>query len=31
LVDGDPTGEILAAWIAKEELRSLLKVAKRGG
>jgi transposase len=31
LVDGDPTGQILAAWIAKEELRGLLKVAKRGG
>lgn len=31
LVDGDPTGQILAAWIAKEELRALLKVAQRGG
>ena len=26
-----PTGEILAAWIAKEELRALLAIAKRGG
>lgn len=31
LIDGDQTGEILAAWIAKEELRALLAVAKRGG
>jgi len=31
LVDGDPSGQILAAWIAKEELRALLATAKRGG
>jgi transposase len=31
LLDGDPTGDILTAWIAKEELRALLATAKRGG
>lgn len=31
LVDGQPTGQILAAWIAKEELRALLACARRGG
>ena len=31
LVDGDETAQILTAWIAKEELRALLAVAKRGG
>jgi transposase len=31
LVDGDPTGEILTAWIAKEELRALLATARTGG
>jgi transposase len=31
LVDGDATGQILAAWIAKEELRALLATARRGG
>src|SRR6478672_9533463 len=30
-VDGDPTGELLAAWIAKEELRALLATARTGG
>ena len=31
LVDNDPTGQILSAWIAKEELRKLLALAKTGG
>jgi transposase len=31
LVDGDPTGQILTAWIAKEELRALLATARTGG
>ena len=31
LVDGDPTGKILTAWIAKEELRALLATARTGG
>jgi transposase len=31
LIEHDPTGQILAAWIAKEELRALLGTAKRGG
>ena len=31
LVDSDPTGEILTAWIAKEELRALLATARTGG
>lgn len=30
-LDNDPTGEILTAWIAKEELRRLLHAAARGG
>lgn len=30
LITHDPTGQILAAWIAKEELRALLACAKRG-
>lgn len=30
-IDGDPSGEQLAAWIAKEELRALLATATRGG
>ena len=30
-IDGDATGEILTAWIAKEELRALLATAHRGG
>lgn len=30
LIDHDPTGQILAAWIAKEQLRTLLASAKRG-
>jgi transposase len=30
-VDHDPTGQILAAWIAKEELRALCATAARGG
>lgn len=29
--DNDPTGQILTAWIAKEELRRLLHAAARGG
>lgn len=31
LIDNDPSGEILTAWIAKEELRRLLHAAARGG
>ncbi len=31
LIDGDPTGKILTAWIAEEELRALLATAQRGG
>ncbi len=31
LVDNDPTGQILSAWIAKEELRKPLALAKTGG
>ena len=31
LSDGDPSGAILTAWIAKEELRALLATAQRGG
>lgn len=31
LVDGDGTGQILTAWIAKEELRALLATARTGG
>jgi transposase len=31
LVDGDTTGKILTAWIAKEELRALLATARTGG
>ena len=30
-VDYDPTGQILTAWIAKEELRALCSTAARGG
>jgi transposase len=30
-VDHDPTGQILTAWIAKEELRALCATAGRGG
>jgi transposase len=30
-IDNDPTGEVLTAWIAKEELRRLLGAAARGG
>jgi transposase len=30
-LDNDPTGQILTAWIAKEELRRLLAAAVRGG
>ena len=30
-IDHDPTGDLLAAWIAKEELRALLACARRGG
>jgi transposase len=30
-LDHDPTGDLLAAWIAKEELRALLATARRGG
>ena len=29
LIDNDPTGQILAAWIAKEELRTLLSSARQ--
>jgi transposase len=31
LIDNDPTDQILTTWIAKEELRSLLGCARRGG
>ena len=31
LTDADPSGKILTAWIAKEELRRLLACARRGG
>jgi transposase len=31
LIDGDATGQILPAWIAKEELRALLATARSGG
>jgi transposase len=31
LIDHDPTGQILTAWIAKEELRALCALAARGG
>jgi transposase len=31
LIEGDPSGQILTAWIAKEELRKLLALAKTGG
>lgn len=30
-IDADPSGQILTAWIAKEELRTLLATARRGG
>jgi transposase len=30
-IDHDPTGQILTAWIAKEELRALCALAARGG
>ena len=30
LMDSDPSGQILAAWIAKEELRTLLALARTG-
>ena len=30
LIDADPSGQILAAWIAKEELRTLLALARTG-
>jgi transposase len=30
-IDNDPTGQILSAWIAKEELRGLCATAARGG
>jgi transposase len=30
LIDSDPSGQILAAWIAKEELRTLLALARAG-
>jgi hypothetical protein len=30
-VDHDPTGQILSAWIAKEELRALCATAATGG
>ncbi|SDY77983.1 Transposase [Modestobacter sp. DSM 44400] len=31
LVDGDPSSQILTAWIAKEELRALLATRRTGG
>jgi transposase len=30
LIDSDPSGQILSAWIAKEELRALLALARTG-
>jgi transposase len=30
-LDADPSGQIISAWIAKEELRALLATAARGG
>jgi transposase len=30
-IDADPSGDILAAWIAKEQLRALLATARQGG
>ena len=30
LIDGDPSGQILTAWIAKEELRTVLALARTG-
>jgi transposase len=30
LIDSDPSAQILAAWIAKEELRTLLALARTG-
>jgi transposase len=30
-LDADPSGQILTAWIAKEQLRALLATARRGG
>jgi transposase len=30
-VDADPSGQILTAWIAKEELRALCATAAQGG
>jgi transposase len=30
-IDNDPSDQLLAAWIAKEELRALLACARRGG
>jgi len=31
LIDNDPSGQILSAWIGKEELRKLLALARTGG
>lgn len=31
MTGSDPAGQLLAAWIAKEELRALLATARRGG
>jgi len=31
LIDNGPSGQILSAWIGKEELRKLLALAKSGG
>jgi transposase len=31
IVDEDPSGQILSAWIAKEELRTLLSTVRAGG
>jgi len=30
-VDHEPTGQLLSAWIANQELRALLATARRGG
>jgi transposase len=31
LIDAEPTGQLLAAWIAREESRALLATTRRGG
>jgi hypothetical protein len=31
IIDEDPSAQILSAWIAKEELRTLLSTVRTGG